>query len=294
MRNIKVLLHGMPYHTKVFEEQLREFSNGIFEPVYCENLSDNFEFTHFDLFHLISTPLPTLKKFVKYNKPVFYHWIGTDVYRILNDFYIKRWMKKRLIAQSGIFNLVVSESLKIELAQIGISSEILPLVNLDFVKECPPFPEKYSVLTYIPRDRWDFYHGDLIMGLARELPDVDFHILAVGDISQKPDNVFTYGFIDDVAPFYKNSCVLIRLTTHDGLPKMILEALSYGRQVLWSEKFPYSYFVKNQDDCMEALISLKSNISINQAGKEFVETHYHPQKICSDYLTLCRKLIESK
>jgi len=35
---IKILLHGEPYHTKMFEDQLKANSKGIFEPKYFEIL----------------------------------------------------------------------------------------------------------------------------------------------------------------------------------------------------------------------------------------------------------------
>lgn len=291
---IKILLHGEPYHTKMFEDQLKANSKGIFEPKYFEILNDNINYNDFDLFHLISPPLISLRKLKQYKKPMIYQWIGSDVQRIIQDSFLKRLAKKRLIKSTGAFNLVVIDSLKKELIEIGISSEIFPLVNLNFVKQCPPFPKKFSILSYVPENRWDFYHGDMILQLAKNFPDIDFHILAAGDTSNNLSNVFTYGFVDDIESFYIKSNVLLRFTIHDGLPKMVLEALSFGRQVLWNEFFPHCHLVKNQKDCIKALTSLKSNPLYNKAGKDYVEVNYHPQKLCDNYLTLCKKIIEHK
>jgi len=293
-KKIKILLHGEPYHAKVFSEQLNSFSKGIIESEFYDTLTDKISYSNFDLFHLVSSPLPTIKKLAKHKKPVIYHWIGTDVYRFSNDFYLKKALKKILLTNTRVFNLTVNQALQEELKQIGLTSEVLPLVKLNFTEDIPPLPEKFSILTYVPHSRWEFYNGDLVLELAKEFPGINFHLLAVGDIPSKPENVFTYDFIDDVKEFYANANVLLRITTHDGLSKMVLEALSFGRQVLWNEYFPHCHLVKNQKDCIKALTLLKSNPLYNKAGKDYVEVNYHPQKLCDDYLTLCKNILEAK
>ncbi|MEE9448699.1 MAG: hypothetical protein V3V72_01510 [Ignavibacteriaceae bacterium] len=289
-KRIKILLHGESYHAKVFSEQLNRFNSGIIEAEFYGTLTNKINYAGFDIFHLISSPLPVLRRLVKYKKSLIYHWIGTDVYRFSNDFFFKKIIKKILINSVGAFNLVVNETLKKELKQLGISSKVLPLVNLNLVKNIPPLPEKFSILTYIPKNRWDFYNGDLVMSLAKEFPDIDFLILAAEEINHKPENVFTYNFIDDVTELYNKVNALLRITTHDGLSKMVLEALSFGRHVLWSEPFPHCIFVKNLDDCKKAINMLKEDPSVNEEGKTFVELNFNQSKICGDYLSICKKL----
>ncbi len=288
---IKILLHGEKYHAKAFCEQLENYKKGIFEPKYFDQLTQAINYYEFDLFHLISPPIRVIRKLNKYKKPVLFHWIGTDVYRFINESSIKRRLKKFFIESENVKNLVVSENLKEELNLFNISSAILPLTKLNFIDEIPPLPEKFSVLTYIPEKRWDFYNGDLILELAEKMPDIEFHLLAADKKRSGPPNVFIYGFIEDVIPFYKKCSALIRVTLHDGLPKMVLETLSYGRYVLWSESFPHCTKVNNLDECISALNKLKMNSSPNTVGKKFVEENFNQDKILDDYLTMCKKLI---
>ena len=288
---IKVLIYGEAYHALAFTEQLKSYVNNMLQPKYIEDLSSEINYKDFDVFHLISPPLPVIKKLTKLGKPIIYHWIGTDVQRITRDFFIKRNAKKWLLKSSGVINLVVSKNLQRELEQIGIRSEVLPLVKLKFIETCPPLPEKLIVLTYIPKNRWDFYHGSLVLKLAEKLPDIDFHILAAGKIDVGLPNVHAYDFLSDMKSFYTKSSVLLRITNHDGLPKMVLEALSYGRHVLWSEPFPHCFKVKNYDDALKAIQLLKRSITLNIAGKKYVENQFHPQLISEKYLSLCKKII---
>lgn len=287
---IKIFLHGEKYHAKVFCEQLENYEKGIFEPKYFEKLDSQINYDEFDLFHLISSPLTVIKKLNKYNKPILYHWIGTDVYRLINDSFIKKLLKKNLINLSNVKNLAVSENLKAELAEQKISTDILPLTKLNFVDEIPPLPERLTVLAYVPENRWDFYNGDLILKLAEKFPEINFHLLAADKKSSGLPNVFTYGFIEDVTQLYIKCSVLIRITEHDGLPKMVLEALYYGRYVLWSEAFPHCFKVNNLDDCTAALNKLKSDAKLNLKGKEYIEKNFNTNNILHDYFNLCRKL----
>ena len=288
---IKILLLGEEYHAKVFYEQLENYEKSVFEPKYYKDLPSHEALEKFDLFHLISSPLPVIKKLRRFGKPVLYHWIGTDVYRFINDSFIKRFLKKNIINSSSVHNLVVSENLKTELEQFNLSSTIIPLTKLKFIDDMPVLPEKFSVLSYVPKNRWDFYHGDIITELAEKMPDIDFHILASGKENSGKPNLFFYDFVIDTIPFYKKCSVLLRITTHDGLPKMVLEALSYGRQVLWSEPFPHCFTVKNSDECIAILNKLKLDCAPNTEGKKFVEDSFTESKINNNYYKFCQRII---
>ncbi len=291
---IKILLTGEEYHAKVFNDQLENYEKSIFEPKYYSKLPPDDELELFDIYHLISSPLPVINKLEKYSKPILYHWIGTDVHRILNDSLIKRYFKKLIINSNNVFNLVVSQNLKTELQKIKIDSRVLPLTKLNIVDDLPASRQNLSVLSYIPEKRWDFYHGETIIELASKLPQIDFHILAAAKKNSDRTNVFYYNFVDDVTPFYKKCSVLIRLTVHDGLPKMVLEALSNGMQVLWNEPFPHCYKVKNVDDCISVLKAFESGCPMNSEGKKYVEEFYNEPKIMSDYYQLCKEILQDQ
>jgi len=288
---IKILLHGEKHHVNLFKYQIDMYCAGKLICEVCDDIENADKLKKFDIVHLVSSPLPLIRKLAKYKLPVIYHWIGTDVYRIINDHFIKRWFKKILISYYNVHNLVVVDWLNEELKQIGIYSEILPLINPEFTDNCAKLPEKFSVLCYVPENRWDFYNGNLILDLAGKLPDIDFNILAADSINTKLKNVYTYGLINNIESFYKNSNVLLRITTHDGLSKMVLEALSNCRHVIWNQRFPFCHHAQNFDECLTTLQSLKLNPSLNKEGMDYIESNYNPEKISGDYLIMIRKIL---
>ena len=120
------------------------------------------------------------------------------------------------------------------------------------------------------------------------------HILAADDIPEDLPNVFAHNFVQDMGSLYRNTSALLRFTIHDGLSKMVLEALSYGRHVLWTESFPHCHLVRNFDDCLKILTSLKKSSTLNIKGHQFVKSNYNPQKIARDYLAFYQKIKEKK
>ena len=288
---IKILIIGEEYHAKVFNQQLENYEKSIFEPKFYSKLPSSEELKHFDIFHLISSPLPVLKKLTYYSKPILYHWIGTDVYRFINDNFLKKYFKKLIINSPNVHNLVVSENLKSELKKLSINSTILPLTNLKIIDDLHEMPDKFSVLSYVPKLRWDFYHGDLIKELSVRQPEIDFHILAAGNKNSGRANLFFYDFVEDTTEFYKKCSALIRFTAHDGLPKMVLEALSYGRQVLWNQPFPYCNLVNDINECLTVLKKLEADCPLNIEGKKYVNDSFNESKIIDTYYQFCQGIL---
>jgi hypothetical protein len=59
--------------------------------------------------------------------------------------------------------------------------------------------------------------------------------------------------LDDV---YERASVLIRYTMRDGLSLMVLEALTFGRHVLWTQTFPYTRRIRSYADMEREIRSL--------------------------------------
>jgi hypothetical protein len=144
----------------------------------------------------------------------------------------------------------------------------------------------------VPLERWEFYNGDMILKLAEKLPDIDFHLLAAEGKSVNLSNVYTYGFVEDINSFYKNNSSLLRITTHDGLPKMVIEALSYGRQIIWNYPFPNCINIKTFEECEKVLNNLKVDCSANINGKDYVDNTFNTNKILEEYHLMFKSVIK--
>ncbi len=290
---VKVLLTGMPYHASALAEQLERFAGDELEALYSETPTAE-QFSAGDVLHLISAPLPDLLKLRKYGKPIIYHWIGSDVLRIIEDPPLKRLFKRILIKAAPARHYAVSEPLCRELHQAGIAAAHLPMVQASLPDEPLPLPEKFAVLCYLPEDRWQFYRGDLTLQIAEALPDIDFHIVAAAREGNNFPNLCFHGFVKDMQPLYARCQVLLRMPLHDGLPKMVLEALSYGRQVLWNYPFPHCRFVRDKESAIKILRELSARPVLNSAGHQFVRENYHPEKLARQYLELYRSILPER
>lgn len=174
-------------------------------------------------------------------KKIVVHWIGTDVLLAMDQ-------PQRKIYREDM-HLTCAEMLREELQTIGISSVVIPIVPNDLKFSPLPMPDKHAVLAYIPETREEFYGMPLLKKLARQLPDVAFHVVAnSGKHDENPcPNVFYEGALNRAAmqAMYEGCSILFRYPQHDGLSMMVLEALGMGRAVIWKYKFP---FVKTPSD----------------------------------------------
>ncbi len=290
---IRVFIIGMAYHARVLTEQLQRFAPEELVVKYSEQAPQPRMLEQFDVLHIISAPLTQLFRFRFAQIPIVYHWIGSDVQRIVKDAPLHRRLKKWLIDFTPAFHLTVYEPLRTELARVGIPARLLPLVPAEFPAEPLPLPENFAVLSYIPTQRWDFYRGAQIVEVARMMPRVDFHIVAAPAMENAPPNVRFHGYVDEMRPLYQQCTALVRLTNHDGLSKMVLEALAYGRYVLWNHPFPHCRFVETVEDVHRELLALSKQEDINREGLEFVKQHFHPRVVAKQYVEFYRTITGS-
>lgn len=280
----------MAYHARVLAEQLQRYAPEDLVAKYSEQDPQASMLDQFDVLHIISAPLTQLFRFRFTKKPIVYHWIGSDVQRIVKDAPLRRRLKKWLIDFFPAFHLTVYEPLREELARVGINARLLPLVPAEFPAEPLPLPEKFAVLSYVPAQRWEFYQGALILEAARRMPRLDFHIVAAPGMENAPPNVQFHGYVDEMKPLYQQCTALLRLTHHDGLSKMVLEALAYGRYALWNHPFPHCRLVKTVEDVQKELLALSKQEDINREGLAYVTQHFHPRVVAKQYLEFYRTI----
>ena len=94
------------------------------------------------------------------------HWIGTDVL----------WLsEKRFPIPDVDEHYACSRALQIELfEESGIRSHLLPIIpekayNFSYL------PKGNNVLIYMPSERQEFFNFELMMHVAEDMPDVNFH-----------------------------------------------------------------------------------------------------------------------
>lgn len=179
-----------------------------------------------------------------------HYWIGSDVWRTMQDCGTGRLRRGPFLAALRDHHLADAPWLAEELATIGITARVLaiPSPNLR-AQSLPPLPESFRVLTYIPDYRFRFYGGEALYEAARCLPHIPFEVVGGWGRWAKPplSNLRFHGWASEMEPFYRNCPVLVRMVEHDSIGVTVKEALSFGRHVIYSYPVPHTEQVSFAD-----------------------------------------------
>jgi glycosyltransferase involved in cell wall biosynthesis len=224
-------------------------------------------------------------------KPIVMHWVGTDCLLAAQD--IQKGLASVSLIQYSL-HWVEVPWIADELDAIGISAHVVPLTSTMFPQRTLPLPEIFTVLAYLPESRNEFYGRDLIFLLAQEFPEVK--LLIVGSTEDSswvggndvPLNISFLGHPDDIGVIYEMSTVLVRITEHDGLSFMVLEAMAHGRYVIWSHALGPVLVSKNFTQLSTEIKKLlilhhAGQLNVNHEGMEWVRKEYNPQLIANNF-----------
>ncbi len=213
------------------------------------------------------------------------HWVGTDVLMALEDPRMRR-MAQRAAPFIGQ-HLTVAPWLAQELETAGIRASLVPLVTpVRYDLRRGPAPA--GVLAYLPDDRADFYGGPIVYAAARQLPEIPFAVLA-GTQEKQPaiPNVRYFGWIDDIAPLYEQYPILLRVARHDGLPKMVLEALAFGNHVIFEYPLEGCRHARTEAEAVSAIRDIVAEgCPVNEAGRRLVQEHYRHDQVVAALLQM--------
>jgi len=225
-------------------------------------------------------------------------WCGSDVLEARREYdagrSIEPWIAEKI-------HWAGTPWLAEEVRAMGLESEYVPTTWVPVFDSLDRLPEKFSVLSYLPdAERVSLYGIDQVLEVARALPSVDFNIVGLrpGQSLSVPDNVKLHGWIADMAPFYRNATVVWRPTRHDGLSFMALQALAYGRYLMWSYPFTGAVTVKETNMArteLQRMLELhhSGQLEINRIGTDFVTRNFSPDTIRDGILSRWRKVVES-
>ncbi|MCK4352477.1 glycosyltransferase [candidate division WOR-3 bacterium] len=211
------------------------------------------------------------------HKKIIVHWMGSDVLQILSSPWKRilwRMIKKVINVHCTDFYATA-----LELRTIGIKAKVIPLIpDLSFSPMKTIWPPGKVVFTYIPESRETFYGSKIIFALAKRLKDVEFLIVGTtGKNCPQLPNVKYLGFIEDMEQKIWNKVKgYIRITKHDGLSHLVIEALARGKYVIRSYKFPYCFYARTLGDTEQALRQILQKKEPNFAGMNYVNTRFHP------------------
>lgn len=229
-----------------------------------------------------------LLNFLPTRKPILNHWLGTDVLSCITKYrgYLVARFLNRIAYQAAVSPHLVSE-----LKQIGINSFVLPIA--------PPaetFPamttKEPGVLVYLPQNRFSFYEGEKVLSLAVRFPFLKFHIIGHNGKGVYPlSNVKFYGWVEDTTPFWEKTHILLRLVKHDGLPLMVVEALSRGHHVIWNFPMEACHLASNEDEAALFLKNLCFQNELNLDGRNFAMNNWSGERLSKIYLEIYQGIL---
>jgi len=249
-----------------------------------------------DIIHFIGSPtvsthgILTLLRFRSWNKKVIVHWIGGDAWLATNKI-IQRYYT--ILFKNKInLHLAIEDRLSKMLSTIGLDSIEIPLPVAKFF-DVMSLPTKNQVIVYAPDESeyfWRRFNGPIIKKLVKEFPDIVFVILRNSGKYFNEPNVRCFSWVENMEELYKSSIAVIRISTHDGLPTTIMEALSMGRQFIYSEPFPFCKTAKSFEEAKILLREILEKPTINLEGSKYVREKYDSNKIADKLVEIYNNL----
>ncbi|MEO8538991.1 MAG: hypothetical protein ABI577_04560 [bacterium] len=210
-------------------------------------------------------------------KPTVIHWVGTDVQIAIEEH--RRHNVSLRVAERPL-HWCDAPWLVDELRTIGVVSEYVSLPIPIHLPPAPPLPAEFRVLLYYPVDAFDreVFDGETLLRLPQEFPEIPFTLIpSPADTLPQPlpPNLDARDWVDDMDALYRETTVVVRLTSHDGQSFIAAEALSRGRYVIWTFAMPGCIKAEGFDAVAAALHKLLAKheageLKVNQSGRRSV------------------------
>ena len=209
-------------------------------------------------------------------KKIFVHFVGSDIIRLnrVNIFDRLNW----ICALKTAHRVFVGAPWHVQELRkfLSVESFILFFNDYEKPKKTLALPDEFTVLTYLPEGKPEFYGESLIRDLIVKYPKTKFIILGNDKYSHFSNVIIkTIDYTRDMDEIYSQSSLLIRLTKHDGFSSMVLEALSYGRNIIWTYDIPnVKHFKLDRDNLFDIFDEVKK-YGYNLQGENWVKKNFN-------------------
>lgn len=223
--------------------------------------------------------------------PVVFHWLGSDASSFLLS---PRWSRVAGPALNALIavHLADSPALVSELRTVGIYARAFTVGTVPFDGvEIAPLAEKPCALAMLRPDKFEFYGGNKVLTMARAAPDINWLIVA-HDGTGLPHlpNVEYLGNVEEMEPVYRRATVLVRLTAHDGIAQMAVEALARGRHVVWSYPMAHCRLARTAEAALREIRAAIACGRLNTEGAAYVRSAFNTREQAARLCRLYRAL----
>jgi glycosyltransferase involved in cell wall biosynthesis len=215
-------------------------------------------------------------------KRLYVHFIGTDALCFQSQ---SGWSRLGWsLAIKMAHRIFAVTPLLVERLSPHLNVELLPLVFNDLENSFYPYPETFSILVYLPPGRPDFYGRQLVTRLIDDFPDCRFIILGDQDDGMARTNVeqLSIDYSRNMDELYRRTTALLRITLHDGLSNMVMESLARGRQVVWTQSFPYCIEAQRNYDAVCVALEEARAAGPNHEAMRWIQNALSHDRIVDD------------
>jgi hypothetical protein len=231
--------------------------------------------------------------------PVIMNWVGTDVVNAIRAHNAGDYRKEYI---TDAIHFCEVHWIQEELKELGINAEIVNFAAFEKSFELKKASsEKFTVLSYIPEVRADFYGIDSFISLANKFPEINFVIAGseAKEYQPFPSNLKAFGWVDTMGDLYDKSHVTVRFPEHDGLSTFILESLARGKKVLYKYPFNYCEHCPDHDKLEKSVQELYDEYKegkslINEDGAVFIESNFNSERILGELIERFKQLKDRK
>lgn len=201
--------------------------------------------------------------------PVVRWWVGTDVLNVITRESLQRNAARvdRIVST----NVAAAPHLVDELGTVGIRARYVPSVidaDLSGNAVMEWSGRTRPVLVYMPESRKEFFGIEVIEPVIAGNPDLDFLVVADDSHSLAVyPNVESFGWVSSMQHLYDRAGCILRITAHDGLPRMLIESMVRGAYAIYSWPLPGCWEAHTSDEINEALANYRTASAPNLEGR---------------------------
>ena len=292
-----VLINGLPLFSKRLADDLNAFDTSN-KFIFCDTYNSKVQQLKFlallpfaDVvisMNGVTDYSGSLNAVLRLKKKLIIQWQGTDSLMALERF--KNGTIKRDYIDHA-FHFVDSPWLFDEVSSIQLKPQHVPF---KFAEEKMPI-EKFngiSAMTYIADKRQAFYGIHQFNAVAEANPEVEFKLFGVINPEVKlPAHVKSFGWVasDVFQKHLRETPIFFRLAEHEGFPVSVIEAMSFGCEVIMTSPYAYSHQAKTNEEVINAFEKVKQLVSTcnlipNHDLINMVKRDYKRDTILSNYI----------
>lgn len=187
------------------------------------------------------------------------------------------------LARTGVKQFCRAKDEAEQLARYGLEAEQLPLLShhVSVRSEPQPLPKQLTFLAFLPMGKRAYHGGELIDSLARWMPHIRFLVLTDEPQASDYKNMEYLTCVEDVGRSIQRTTAVIHARLDHSLSRLVVEALSHGRQVITGCDFPHTICARNTGEYIDAVRGLGREASFNLAGREYVG-RVHDRRIAAE------------